>query len=136
MPTETPAATVFYDEACPLCRAEIGQYRRQVGADSLCFVDVSTPGSAADQAVAPGLTRQQAMARFHVQLADGRLVSGAAGFVAVWETLPHWRWAARIARLPGVLPMLEVGYRMFLPIRPALSRAFAGIQLYRGRTLQ
>jgi hypothetical protein len=36
--------------------------------------------------------------------------------------LPGWRWAARVAALPGVLPTLELGYRLFLPIRPYISR--------------
>ncbi len=62
------------------------------------------------------------MARFHVGVADGRVLSGAAAFVAVWAQLPKWRWAARAASLPGALAALELGYRMFLPLRPLLSR--------------
>jgi predicted DCC family thiol-disulfide oxidoreductase YuxK len=113
-----PKATVYFDGACPLCRAEIGHYRRTDRDGALCFVDVSESA-----AVLPdGMTRQQAMARFHVQAGDGRVVSGAAGFVEVWRHLPRWRWAARIASLPGVTAVLELGYRMFLPIRPALAR--------------
>ncbi len=32
---------------------------------------------------------------------------------------------ARIARLPGIMPVLEIGYRLFLPVRPLLSRLAA-----------
>ena len=35
--------------------------------------------------------------------------------------LPGWRWAAHAAALPGALAVLELGYRMFLPIRPFIS---------------
>jgi predicted DCC family thiol-disulfide oxidoreductase YuxK len=69
------------------------------------------------------------MERFHVRASDGRVLSGAAAFVEVWTRLPKWRWAARAASLPGMLAVLELGYRMFLPVRPFISRLF-------GRVLQ
>ena len=111
------ATTVYYDGSCPLCSLEIGHYAKQANGEKLCFVDVS----AGTSDLGDELSRDAAMKRFHARLPDGSLVSGARAFVAVWDTLPRWRWAARIARLPGVTPVLEVGYRLFLPIRPALS---------------
>jgi predicted DCC family thiol-disulfide oxidoreductase YuxK len=111
-------STIYFDGSCPLCRAEIGYYRRSDQAGAICFVDVSKAG-----AITPhGITQQSAMARFHVRSADGRILSGAAAFVEVWTRLPRWRWAARAAALPGVLPLMELGYRAFLPVRPYLSR--------------
>ena len=120
--------TVFYDGSCPLCRAEIDLYRRQDADGRVCFVDVS----AADAPLDPRLTSEAAMARFHVRTADGALRSGAAAFVTLWSALPAWRLAARIARFPGVTPLLELGYRAFLPVRPRLSRAFRHWQRRRG----
>ncbi|MFY0010899.1 DCC1-like thiol-disulfide oxidoreductase family protein, partial [Acinetobacter baumannii] len=72
----------------------------------------------------PGLGQDAALARFHVLDADGRLRSGAEGFVALWRQLPGWRWLARLAALPGVMTLLEYGYRLFLPRRPMLVRLY------------
>ncbi len=120
METEAEKSTVYFDGSCPLCRAEIGYYRGKDPSGALCFVDVSAAGAVTP----PGVTRQQAMDRFHVRAADGRVLSGAAAFVEVWTRLPRWRWAARAASLPGASAALELGYRMFLPIRPFISGLF------------
>lgn len=121
---ELSGPTVFFDGSCPLCRSEIGHYRRKDETGALCFVDVSEPNAA----IPDGLTQQQAMERFHVQTGSGALVSGAAAFVEVWARLAGWRWAARAAALPGVLALLEFGYRLFLPARPMLAAAFGRLQ--------
>ena len=115
--------TVFFDGSCPLCRAEIGYYRRRDQAGALCFVDVSETGAPTPG----GITQQRAMERFHVRARDGRVLSGAAAFVEVWTHLPKWRWAARAASLPGALAVLELGYRIFLPVRPFIARVFGQV---------
>ena len=123
MESEVQESTVFFDGSCPLCRAEIGYYRRRDQAGALCFVDVSETGAPTPG----GITQQRAMERFHVRARDGRVLSGAAAFVEVWTHLPKWRWAARAASLPGALTALELGYRMFLPVRPFISRVFGQV---------
>ena len=118
--------TLYHDGSCPLCRREIDHYRRQEGADGLAFVDVSD--SAAP--VGPGLDQAAAMARFHVRMPDGTLRSGAAAFVAVWRRLPRWRRLAGLTRVPGAMALLEMGYRLSLPVRPVMARALTRL----GRT--
>ncbi|WP_257165383.1 thiol-disulfide oxidoreductase DCC family protein [Bradyrhizobium sp. SRS-191] len=129
MAPESAQSTVYFDGSCPLCRAEIGYYGRTDQAGALCFVDVSQPGAETPE----GLTQGQAMARFHVRARDGRLLSGAAAFVEVWRRLPRWRWAARVASLPGALAVLELGYRLFLPVRPLISRKLGRILQRQGQ---
>ncbi|KPP81769.1 MAG: hypothetical protein HLUCCA04_08170 [Oceanicaulis sp. HLUCCA04] len=106
---------VYFDGACPLCRAEISHYRRQ-GAEA-AFTDIHS-----NDAVLPaGLARKQALSRFHVRLANGVTVSGARAFAELWKVTPGWRWLGRIAALPPLVWMLELAYRLFLPLRPALQ---------------
>jgi predicted DCC family thiol-disulfide oxidoreductase YuxK len=116
--TTSPALTVLYDGACPLCRREIALYRGTCGDVPLRFADVSNEAVV----LPPSLTRDTALARFHVQRADGQIVSGAQAFLALWSVLPRWRWLARIGRVPGVAPLLEHMYRGFLVFRPAMQR--------------
>ena len=130
MAQPAPQSTVFFDGSCALCRAEIGYYRRTDAAGDLCFIDVSEACAVPPE----GVTPQQAMARFHVRASDGRVLSGAAAFVEVWSRLPRWRWAARAAALPGVLMVLELGYRSFLPVRPFVSRLLGRILRLRAGT--
>ena len=113
--------TVLYDGACPLCRREIGVYRGLQANSPVCFADVSDVSDTA-QPLPPGTTREQLMARFHVQRADGELLSGARAFLALWAALPGWRWLAFAGRLPGAVWVMERSYRVFLRGRPTLQR--------------
>lgn len=113
--------TVLYDGACPLCRREISHVQGLAdrSPDSrLCFVDVSHAGDGNGRF---SEERETLLARFHVQRADGSRLDGAAAFVAMWERLPGWRWLARLARLPGMLAVFELGYRGFLGLRPGMQ---------------
>lgn len=113
---------MLYDGACPLCRREIAHVKglaERQGDSTLCFVDISHPSEGDTRSAAE---RAALLARFHVQRADGSRLDGAAAFVAMWQRLPGWRWLARLARLPGALPLLEFAYRGFLLVRPSLQR--------------
>lgn len=128
MKSEATRSTVYFDGSCPLCRAEIGYYRRKDSLGALSFIDVSKP----DAAVPVDLTQSRAMERFHVRAGNGELLSGAAAFVELWARLPRWRWAARAAAIPGVLSVLELSYRLFLRARPRLVWLFGRVS--RGTT--
>lgn len=117
-PSPTEAMIVYFDGSCPVCTAEIAHYAKRVDAADVRFEDVSQP----EAETGAGLDRARAMARFHVREADGTLLSGAAGFAALWRATPGWRWLGRLAQLPGATPALDLIYRGFLRLRPGIVR--------------
>lgn len=107
---------VWYDGGCPLCRREIAAMRRLDRRGAIRFVDVVD----ADGAQCP-LDRGALLARFHAS-EDGRLLSGAAAFAAMWRAIPVLRPLGLAARNRVVLGVLERLYRSFLRVRPRLQR--------------
>jgi predicted DCC family thiol-disulfide oxidoreductase YuxK len=64
--------TLFFDGACPMCRAEMTALRRRDAAARLRFADVR----AEDFAVPEGATLAAMLTSLHGRTADGRLVTG------------------------------------------------------------
>lgn len=109
--------TVWFDGACPLCRREIALMRRLDSRRAIRFVDVSDVG-APEQCP---IDRAQLLARFHAE-EDGRLLSGAAAFAAMWRAIPLLRPFGLLARNRLLLGLLERAYLAFLKVRPRLQR--------------
>jgi predicted DCC family thiol-disulfide oxidoreductase YuxK len=108
---------VWHDGGCPLCRREIALMRRLDRRGAITFVDASTSGTSCP------IDRDAMLARFHAE-EDGRLLSGAAAFAAMWRAVPVLRPMGMAARNPVILAGLERVYRLFLKVRPSLQ-AFA-----------
>lgn len=129
---EAPALTVFYDGACPLCDREISFYKRRRGAEDVSWIDVS---GTEDGEVAPGLPKDQALARFHVMQSDGTLVSGGGAFAELWTALPGFRPWGRLFRTRPFTWLLKHAYVLFLGFRPRIqalmiAQAAKGIEVF------
>ncbi|MHA6316628.1 thiol-disulfide oxidoreductase DCC family protein [Altererythrobacter sp. CAU 1778] len=107
---------VWFDGGCPLCEREIALMRRLDGRRAISFVDVAS----APNKDCP-IDRTQLLARFHAS-EDGRLLSGAAAFAAMWRAIPILRPLGLAARVPFVLGLLERAYIVFLRWRPRLQK--------------
>lgn len=110
---------VYFDGGCPVCRREIAWYQSRRALSPIEWVDVSA--SACDPA--GDLCRSDALRVFHVRCSDGRLVRGALAFALLWQRFPGLRVVGWLAALPGVHPMLALGYRLFLALRRGWRRA-------------
>jgi predicted DCC family thiol-disulfide oxidoreductase YuxK len=111
--------SVYYDGSCPLCSREISFYRKRRGAESVAWVDVSQPRN-----LPADLSRAEAMARFHVRDANGRLVDGGYAFAELWKQFPVFRWAGVFFSSPATRWILALGYNVFLPFRPRIQSLF------------
>ncbi len=67
------------------------------------------------------IDRATLLARFHAR-EDGRTLSGAAAFAAMWRAIPALRPLGLLARNRSVLAVLERTYLAFLRVRPRLQR--------------
>ncbi len=65
------------------------------------------------------------IARLHAS-ENGRLLSGASAFVAVWRAIPFLRPFGLLARVPILLALLELFYAAYLRFRPGLQRLLLG----------
>lgn len=111
---------VYFDGGCPLCSKEIAAYRASRGGDQIHWIDAQ---ACSESELGPQLNRPSALARLHVRLPDGKLLSGAAAFVVIWQRLPAFRGLAWLAHVPGMPLLMEAAYRAFLRIRPLWRRA-------------
>jgi predicted DCC family thiol-disulfide oxidoreductase YuxK len=106
---------IWYDGACPLCQREIALMRRLDKRSAISFVDV------ADQLTICPIDRAALLARFHA-LEDGKLLSGAAAFAAMWRAIPMLRPIGLLARNSIILTALDYLYTLFLRVRPYFQR--------------
>jgi predicted DCC family thiol-disulfide oxidoreductase YuxK len=105
---------VWFDGDCPLCRREIALMRRLDRRGAIRFQDVATGEGACP------IDQAELLARFHAR-EDGRLVSGAEAFAAMWRAVPMLRPLGLLARNRRVLGVMEWLYLAFLKVRPRLQ---------------
>lgn len=127
-----PQVTVWFDGQCPLCRREIAVMRRLDRRGAIAFVDVAGV-DAAGGAISCPIDAATLLARFHAQ-EDGRMLSGAAAFAAMWRAIPLLRPLGLMARNRVILGVLERLYLVFLKVRPRLQRGLTRWEARRQRS--
>ncbi len=108
--SQTSRPKVFYDGGCPLCRREIAHYQRLDTEEHIHWVDIHAQPDALRE---HNLSWEPAMQRLHLLDTDGRMLTGAYAFAALWRNLPYYRRLATILALPGTLALLDRLYNRF-----------------------
>lgn len=106
---------VWFDGGCPLCTREIAFMRKLDRNNAINFIEIKTNSNDCP------VDRTALLARFHAE-EEGRLLSGAAAFAAMWRAIPMLRPLGLAARNDFVLAGLERCYIFFLHHRPKLQR--------------
>lgn len=114
---------VFFDGGCPMCVREVAAYRKH-SPDDIRWHNLALPALVIPTGVdGHQPDRALLLQRFHVLTAEGRWLSGAPAFTALWSRLGRpWRVLAAIGKLPGGLWVMDRTYDAFLICRPAMQR--------------
>ena len=118
--------TLFYDAACPLCRAEIEFLSGRNPQGLLAFVDIN-PEHYRPETV--GVSCEQALAAMYGQYADGTLISGVEVFSAAYERA-NLKFLAWLFSRKTLRPLLNWSYRFFAKNRHVISSIFGPFALW------
>jgi predicted DCC family thiol-disulfide oxidoreductase YuxK len=104
------AIRVFYNSACPVCKAGIDKQRGDMAA---CPVEWNDVHSDSRELSALGYELEDVRERLHVMDADGHMHIGAAAFSALFRHAPGRRWIATLMDAPGLRHVLAFAYDRF-----------------------
>jgi predicted DCC family thiol-disulfide oxidoreductase YuxK len=111
--------TVYYDELCVLCSAEINHYRKQKGSDQITFVDITADSF---NALNEGIDPYLAHLVMHAKKSDGTILSKVDAFVAIWSLLPKYHGLYKLSQIQFIRFFMDIGYVIFAAVRPYLPR--------------
>lgn len=104
---------VYYNSACPVCKAGIKKQREVMGrggVDDVEWVDVHTRPEMANETPS---SLEQIRERLHVRDDCGQIRIGADAFIFLWLRTPKLRWLGTITGLPGIRQLFHLCYNGF-----------------------
>ena len=117
------ARRVYYNSACPVCRAGVDNQRdRMRGVDTgrdIEWCDIVKNPEALD---GPGIGIDEVRRKLHVEDEQGRLHIGTDAFSALWLETPGRRWLGRMMTLPGLSQLSRWAYDRFADALYAWNR--------------
>lgn len=102
--------TVFYDGACPRCRADRRRYERLAGSArrSVHWFDITDQERAL---LEKGIAPEDALQELHVEDAGGRIHRELNAYILLMSRVPLLRPLAWLIGLPGLKGLLSRWYR-------------------------
>jgi predicted DCC family thiol-disulfide oxidoreductase YuxK len=98
-PIGTAAADIYFNDQCPVCNAEMTHYANLCAnlQSEFHFIPASQQPEALAQC---GLRREHLERRVYLCRPDGRILSGMPALIALWSTMPRYRWLSTLVGLP------------------------------------
>jgi len=110
---------VFYDGSCPICNREIIFYKKF---DKLLSIDWVNVANVLSNEIVPGLSKETALKKFHIQSIDGQIIGGALAFPNLWLQLPPLKLLGRLSLHWPLKNCLPYFYSYFLILRPSVQK--------------
>ena len=101
---------VYYNSACPVCKAGIEGQMEQSSTCEVQWNDVHKNNQLVSEVDAD---LEFVRERLHVVDEHGNLQVGLDAFLAIWRNSPQERWKARLLGLPVIRQVGRLGYNLF-----------------------
>jgi len=104
---------VYYNSACPVCKAGIRNQRCRMAAQGITDVEWLDVHSDPELVKEVGATLKAVRERLHVKNADGSIRVGTDAFTTLFARTRGQKWLAKFLVLPGVHQLAERSYNGF-----------------------
>lgn len=104
---------VYYNSACPVCKAGIEHQKGKMEACPVEWKDVHSNNRLVSQLHAE---LEQVRKRLHVVDELGRVHVGFDAFLIIWQHSPTEKWKAKLLALPLVKQLAHISYNLFAAI--------------------
>ena len=94
---------VYFNGSCNICNAEISHYKKRTY--NINYVDISKNK---DEHI-KHLSKKDLFRRMHVYH-NGKIISGSESFLALWDTIPRWRYLSLLLKLPLFRQLWKIAY--------------------------
>lgn len=108
--TDKSKVKVYYNSACPVCKAGI---EGQMGKESTCEIQWNDVHKQNELVTEVGSELEFVRERLHVVDENGNLQVGFDAFLTIWRNSPKETWKATFFGLPGVKQLSRIGYNIF-----------------------
>ena len=108
--SDRPRMQVYYNSACPVCKAGI---EGQMGKGSVCEIAYRDVHQRNELVSEIGAQLEFVRERLHVVDEHGNVQVGFDAFLAIWRNSPGERWKWRVFSVPGLKQIGRVAYNIF-----------------------
>lgn len=108
--TARPEIKVYYNSACPVCKAGIESQMKKKSTCAIRWNDVHKDNSLIAEI---GSALEFVRERLHVVDEEGNVRVGFDAFLVIWRNSPDEVWKSKILGLPGIRQACRVVYNSF-----------------------